>query len=133
LRSRPLSNTGCIRGPRVVADTVYYPFEQTLEVLARFRDFAKAAPEPLTIYPCLIRLDDGRPVLCMAACYAGPLEDGERAVAPLRRMGEPLSDELKPMLLPTCSGRWMRPALPAGAARCARISSPTSARVSSTR
>jgi FAD/FMN-containing dehydrogenase len=33
------------RGPRVVAGTLYYPFEQTIEVLARFRDFAKAAPE----------------------------------------------------------------------------------------
>jgi FAD/FMN-containing dehydrogenase len=101
------------RGPRVVAGTVYHPFEQTREVLARFRDFAKAAPKPLTIYPCLIRLDDGRPVLCMAACYAGPLEDGERAVAPLRRMGEPLSDELKPMLFADWQ-RSMDAARPAG-------------------
>jgi FAD/FMN-containing dehydrogenase len=84
-------------GPQVIAGAVLYPFEQTRKVLARFRDFAEAAPDPLTVYPCLIRLEDGTPVLCMAACYAGPPEDGERAVAPLRHMGEPLADQLKPM------------------------------------
>jgi len=76
---------------------VFSPFDQTREVLERFRDFAAAPPEPLTVYPCLIRLNDGTPVLCMAACYAGPVADGERAVAALRHLGEPLSDELQPM------------------------------------
>jgi FAD/FMN-containing dehydrogenase len=84
-------------GPAVMAGAVYYPFDQTCAVLARFRDFAKAAPDPLTVYPCLICLEDGRPILCMAACYAGPVEEGEQAVAALRYMGEPLSDQLKPM------------------------------------
>ena len=84
-------------GTYLVAGAVFYPFDQTREVLERFRDFAAAAPEPLTVYPCLIRLDDGTPVLCMAACYAGPVADGERAVAALRHLGEPLSDELQPM------------------------------------
>jgi hypothetical protein len=49
------------------------------------------------VYACLIRLEDGAPVLCMAACYAGPLEDGERAVTALRHTGNPLSDQVKPM------------------------------------
>jgi FAD/FMN-containing dehydrogenase len=84
-------------GPAVMAGAVYYPFDQTCAVLARFRDFAKAAPDPLTVYPCLICLEDGTPILCMAACYAGPVEEGEQAVAALRYMGEPLSDQLKPM------------------------------------
>jgi FAD/FMN-containing dehydrogenase len=84
-------------GPRVIAGAVLYPFDQTHAVLARFRDFAKAAPDPLTVYPCLTRSGDGAPVLCLAACYAGPVEAGERAVAPLRHMGQPLSDQLNPM------------------------------------
>ena len=84
-------------GTHVVAGAVLYPFAQTREVLQRFRDFAAAAPEPLTVYPCLIRPDDGTPVLCMAACYVGPVADGERAVAALHHLGEPLSDELQPM------------------------------------
>jgi FAD/FMN-containing dehydrogenase len=83
--------------PMVMAGAVYYPFDQTRAVLARFRDFAKRAPDPLTVYPCLICREDGTPVLCMAACYAGPGAEGEQAVAALRHLGEPLSDQLKPM------------------------------------
>jgi len=73
-----------------VAGAVLYPFEETRQVLTRFRDFAHQAPDPLTMYPCFIRLDDGTPVLCLAACYAGPVADGERAVLPLKRMGRPV-------------------------------------------
>jgi hypothetical protein len=104
-------------GPSVVAGTVFYPLEQPRGVLARFGDFAATAPEPLTIYPCLIRMNDGTPVPCMAACYAGPVADGERAVAPLRRMGTPPSDELKPMPFVDWQ-RSMDAARPAGR-RCA--------------
>ena len=104
-------------GPMVMAGAVFYPFDQTRAVLARFRDFAADAPDPLAVYPCLIRLEDGAPVLCMAACYAGPVEDGERAVAPLRHMGEPLSDQLKPMAFVEWQ-RSMDAARPAGR-RCA--------------
>ena len=104
-------------GPMVMAGAVFYPFDQTRAVLARFRDFAADAPDPLAVYPCLIRLEDGALVLCMAACYAGPVEDGERAVAPLRHMGEPLSDQLKPMAFVEWQ-RSMDAARPAGR-RCA--------------
>jgi hypothetical protein len=68
-----------------MASAVYYAFDQTCAVLKRFHDFAKAARDPLTVYPCLMCLVDGRPVLCMAACYAGPVEEGEQAVAELRQ------------------------------------------------
>jgi FAD/FMN-containing dehydrogenase len=104
-------------GPLVMAGAVFYSFDQTRTVLARFREFASDAPDPLTVYPCLIRLEDGVPVLCMAACYAGPVEDGARAVAPLRHMGEPLSDQLKPMAFVEWQ-RSMDTARPAGR-RCA--------------
>jgi FAD/FMN-containing dehydrogenase len=84
-------------GPTVVAGSVLYPFEQTRQVLARFEDFASNAPDPLTVYPSLIRLDDGTPVLCMAACYAGPAADGEQAIVDLGRMGDALADKVGPM------------------------------------
>jgi FAD/FMN-containing dehydrogenase len=84
-------------GPTVVAGAVLYPFAQTRQVLARFRDFASNAPDPLTVYPCLLRLTDGTAVLCMAACYGGPIADGERAVGALARMGEVLDNQLRPM------------------------------------
>jgi FAD/FMN-containing dehydrogenase len=85
-------------GPTVVAGAVLYPLEQARSVLRAFRSFAHEAADPLTVYPCLIYLDDGTPVLAMAACYAGPVGEGERAVVPLKRLGNPIADELKPML-----------------------------------
>jgi hypothetical protein len=38
----------------------------------------------------------GQPVVVIGACYAGSVEEGERAVAPLRRFGEPLMDLIRP-------------------------------------
>jgi FAD/FMN-containing dehydrogenase len=84
-------------GPEVVAGTVLYPIDQARDVLRRFRSFAHEAPDPLTVYPCLLFLDNGTPVLCMAACYAGPVAEGERAVVPLKQLGQPIGDQLKPM------------------------------------
>jgi len=84
-------------GPTVIAGAVYYPLDQARDVLARFADFAHDAPDPLTVYPCLIRLDDGTPVLCMAACYAGPVSEGEGATADLCRLGTPLANQLGPV------------------------------------
>jgi hypothetical protein len=44
-----------------------------------------------------MRLADGTPVLCMAACYAGPVADGEQAIVDLGRMGDALANQLSPM------------------------------------
>jgi FAD/FMN-containing dehydrogenase len=84
-------------GPEVVAGTLLYPLDQARDVLRQFRSFAHDAPDPLTVYPCLIFLDNGTPVLCMAACYAGPVDEGKRAVIPLKQLGRPITDQLQPM------------------------------------
>ena len=83
-------------GPAVVAGALLYPLDQARGVLRAFRSFAQEAPDPLTVYPCLIYLDDGTPVLAMAACYAGEVGEGERAVLPLKKLGKPMADQLKP-------------------------------------
>ena len=83
-------------GPEVFAGAVYYSFEDTKEVLQAFRDVAETLPDPLTVYPCLIFDEGSRPVLCLAACYAGPVQDGERAAAPLRHVGRFIRDDLAP-------------------------------------
>jgi hypothetical protein len=36
-------------------------------------------------------------VVALVCCYAGALEEGERAVAPLRRFGSPLADTIGPI------------------------------------
>ena len=83
-------------GPTVMAGALLYPFGTTKAVLQAFRDTASMLPDPLTVYPCLIFDEKGAPVLCMAACHAGPVEDAQAAVALLRRLGSPCLDDLRP-------------------------------------
>ena len=40
---------------------------------------------------------DGMPILAFLCCYNGPVEEGERALAPLRAFGPPVADLIEPM------------------------------------
>jgi FAD/FMN-containing dehydrogenase len=83
-------------GPTVIGGAVMYAYEDALKVLRHFRDFAISAPDALTVYACLI-YDGNRPVVAIAACYAGSSDRAEAAVAPLRQWGTIVADQLRPM------------------------------------
>jgi FAD/FMN-containing dehydrogenase len=92
-------------GPIVLAGVLLYPAAKAREVLGFYRDFIGSAPDELTTIvvlrmappaPFLPASVHGQPVVVIGACYAGPVEEGERAVAPLRRLGEPLVDLIGP-------------------------------------
>ena len=40
---------------------------------------------------------DGMPIVAFIVCYNGPIEEGERALAPLRAFGPPVADMVQPM------------------------------------
>jgi FAD/FMN-containing dehydrogenase len=92
-------------GPMVVAGLILYPMDKATEFLRFYRDFVAAAPEELTATP-LLRLAPaapflapevhGAPVVGVAVLYAGPIEDGQRAVQPLKAFGAPLVDLISP-------------------------------------
>src|SRR5262245_48788158 len=94
-------------GPTVVAGPVFWAAEDTRDVLRRYRELAADAPDELgtivrlgTIPPLPV-VDEGlhyRPAIAVGSCYAGPVEDGERAVRPLRELGRPLVDLVGPCL-----------------------------------
>ncbi len=81
----------------------------TPEVIASFVAEAEAAPEELSgianvmvapPMPFLPAEVHGRLVVMAILVYAGAVEDGERAVAPFRRLATPIADMLKPMPYP---------------------------------
>jgi FAD/FMN-containing dehydrogenase len=92
-------------GPAVVAGPVFWAAEDTTDVLRFYRDFAGDAPDELgnvvrlgTIPPLPV-VDEElhfRPAIAVGTCYAGPVEDGERAVRALRAFGTPLVDLVRP-------------------------------------
>ncbi|HEX5501214.1 MAG TPA: FAD-binding oxidoreductase [Thermomicrobiales bacterium] len=84
----------------VLGGMVLHPLARAPEVLRFYREFAAAQPDELTTYAGLLTLPDGVPVVALITCYAGPLDAGERAVAPLRRFGAPLADTIAPLPYP---------------------------------
>jgi FAD/FMN-containing dehydrogenase len=92
-------------GPSVMAGPVFWAAEDTTDVLRFYRDFAAEAPDELgtvvrlgTVSPLPDIPEDlhWRPAVAVACCFAGAVEDGERAVRALRRFGTPLVDLLAP-------------------------------------
>src|SRR5215475_517066 len=83
-------------GPTVIGGAVMYAYEDALKVLSHFRDFASSTPDTLTVYACLI-CDDDRPAVAIAACYVGSADGAEATVAPLRKWGTIVADQLHPM------------------------------------
>jgi FAD/FMN-containing dehydrogenase len=94
-------------GPTVMAGPVFWPAEDTTDVLRFYREFVTDAPDELgnivklTTIPPLPVIDEHlhfQPTIAVASCYAGPVEDGERAVRALRQFGNPLLDLVGPTL-----------------------------------
>ena len=93
-------------GPIVLGGMLVYPGAMGVEVLKFFRDFMANAPDevcggiaficapPEEFVPKEVQ---GQPVVAVIACYAGPVEEGERAFAPLREFGPPAMDLIQPM------------------------------------
>ena len=88
-------------GPMVLAGPVMWPMEDATKVLRFYRDWIKDVPDELTtIVTCRRVLPvptvpeelHGRHVVIVGCCYAGPVEEGERVLKPLRDFGSPLID-----------------------------------------
>jgi len=92
-------------GPIVLAGPIFWPMEQAPAVLRFYREWCAEAPEelmtivihrkapPLAFVPTELH---GKPVVAVACCYAGPVEDGEAVVAPLKTFGSPVLDLCEP-------------------------------------
>jgi FAD/FMN-containing dehydrogenase len=83
-------------GP-VLAGVVVHPFAKAKDTLQFYRDFASATHEALTTYAVPMTSPDGAKVVAIAVCYDGPLEEGERLIAPVRQFGPPLVDQIRSM------------------------------------
>jgi FAD/FMN-containing dehydrogenase len=88
-------------GPMVVAGPVFWPMEESPKVLRFYRDWIADAPDelmtivvhrkapPLEFVPPELH---GKPVVAVVSCYAGPVEEGEKVVRPIKEFGSPALD-----------------------------------------
>ncbi len=84
-------------GPTVLAGMLLHPLETGKDVLRFYRDYTSRVPEEMSAWACLLKSADGHPMVAIVVCYTGPLEEGEKLVAPLRAFGPPVMDMLQPM------------------------------------
>jgi FAD binding domain/Berberine and berberine like len=93
-------------GPTVLAGLLAWPMEDAPRVLRFFRDFVADAPDeiglmgnvrlapPLPVVPEELH---GKPIVALVPTYAGPVEEGENALRPIRQeLGTPPVDTLVP-------------------------------------
>jgi len=83
-------------GP-VLGGGVFHPPEKARDLLHFWRDFAASSPDELVTQGGSFTLPDGVPVFGIAACYCGPIAEGEKVLKPLRSFGTPLADSFAPL------------------------------------
>ncbi|WP_372624409.1 FAD-binding oxidoreductase [Falsiroseomonas sp.] len=92
-------------GPEVLSGLIIHPFDRAGELLRRYREVMQHAPEELSCWvvvrkapplPFLPESVHGKEVLVFALCYAGDMEEGRRAVAPIEALGEPIANVVGP-------------------------------------
>jgi FAD/FMN-containing dehydrogenase len=88
-------------GPTVVAGPVFWPMEESPQVLRFYRDWVAEAPDelmtivvhrkapPLPFVPPELH---GKLVVGVVCCYSGPVEEGEKVVRPVKDFGSPVLD-----------------------------------------
>jgi FAD/FMN-containing dehydrogenase len=90
-------------GPEVVGGVVAWPASEAPRVLELYRALVAKAPPELTLVtfmrpappaPWLPKEIHGKPIIAILACHTGTLEEGEKAVAPIKAFGTPVGDVL---------------------------------------
>jgi FAD/FMN-containing dehydrogenase len=88
-------------GPEVMLCVVAYPLGASPLVLRSWRDFMASAPDEFSSQAYLWSIPDheafpaaarGNPAVILAGVYAGPADEGEKFVRPLRELGPVLAD-----------------------------------------
>ena len=90
----------------MLAGPIMWAMEDSPEILRFYREWIKEVPDELTTIvthrrvlpvPTIPEEFHGKHVVVVGTCYAGPVEDGESVLKPLREFGSPLLDGCVPM------------------------------------
>jgi FAD/FMN-containing dehydrogenase len=93
-------------GPELLTAQLFHPWSEAREVLGFYRELTAGSPDELACYAMAVHVPPsepfpeayhGRIALALVACYAGPMADGEEALAPLKAFGNPILNVVAPM------------------------------------
>ncbi len=77
---------------QVLGGMILHPLSAATDMLRFYRDFCANLPDEAEAYAALVTTPDGIPAAAMLLGYNGPIEEGERVLAPARGFGQPLAD-----------------------------------------
>lgn len=92
-------------GPTVLGGPIFFPGDQAVEVIERWRDLIVGMPDELSTLvslttappaPFLPTEWHNRRVVVLVSCWAGDPAEGQGVVEPLRAIGTPITDLLGP-------------------------------------
>jgi FAD/FMN-containing dehydrogenase len=103
-------------GPIITGGLVAHPFQKAVDVLKFYRDQCASLPDEMMLVAGLITAPDGSgaKLAAIVASHCGSLQDGEKAVSPLKSFGPPVMDALGPIPYSTLNGM-LDASLPKGA------------------
>jgi FAD binding domain/Berberine and berberine like len=91
---------------QVTGGMAFYPAARGREILKFYRDFMSSAPDELSALCNFLIMPpapfvpphlQGVPVVAMAVCHVGSMDDGQRDLQPLSDLGPPLLYRIRPM------------------------------------
>jgi FAD/FMN-containing dehydrogenase len=84
-------------GPAVLAGSLIYEWKRVREALRLYAEFSAKAPDALNTDAALVTMPDGNHGFAISAFYAGPIDEAECALQPLRQALPPLADRVAPI------------------------------------
>lgn len=82
-------------GPDVFGGAIFHPIDRARELLSFYREWAPALPDEMTTMAAFLKAPPepfvpqdlvGTHMVAIALCHAGPIEEGEKLVQPLRAL-----------------------------------------------
>ncbi|HEX6500098.1 MAG TPA: FAD-binding oxidoreductase [Micromonosporaceae bacterium] len=93
----------------IVAGIFFYPLDRAREVLEFYRAYIEDAPEQMGAFPAFLvapplpflpESEHGKTFVAIVACWSGPVEQGENAMAPIRAAAPVVAEMVTPMPYP---------------------------------
>ena len=84
-------------GPTVLAGSLVYEWKRVREILRLYAEFSARAPDALNTDAALMTMPDGNHGFAISAFYAGPMDEAERVMQPLRQALPLVADRIAPI------------------------------------
>ncbi len=82
----------------VVGGDIVFPIDRARELLEFYADYSSTAPAEFYVDAIVSSPPGGQPgIFVLSTCYSGSAGDAERVLAPIRKLGAPIADSIRPM------------------------------------